>query len=117
MSVDVTRPISHRSWTVSILLVAVVCTSGVALAQEHPAAELRGRLATVEPASRRLTIVPDGASERVELFLGDQGQLEYEERQLTLTDLVIQVGRRVAVYYRVDDGARRIIERLIVEPD
>lgn len=86
-------------------------------AQEQSTAEsLTGRLATVEPSRRRLTILPQGEAQLVELFVAVDGDLRNEDKPMTLADLVIQVGRRVAVHYRLD-GVRRVVERLIVEPD
>jgi hypothetical protein len=103
-----------------VLFFAVLCTPGAQAsmsAQEQPAVEsLRGRLATVEPTNRRLTILPDGEVKLLELFVGDDGELRQDDRPVTLAELVIQVGRRVTVDYRLD-GTRRVVERLIVEPD
>ncbi len=75
-----------------------------------------GRLATVEPAFRRLAVLPDGEVKLVELLVADDGELRQGDRAVTLSDLVIQVGRRVTIRYRVEDG-RRIAESVIVEPE
>ena len=87
-------------------------------AQESPAdaAALVGRLATVEPSSRRVTILPEGEADLMEMFVAAEGEVRRDNETLTLADLVIQVGRRVSVHYRVD-GPRRVVQRIIVEPD
>lgn len=90
---------------------------GALSAQEQsPAGSLIGRLATVEPAKRRLTVLPQGEAQLVELFVAVDGDLSHDDKPMTLADLVIQVGRRVAVEFRLE-GARRVVERLTVEPD
>ena len=80
---------------------------------------MTGRLATVEPGNRRLTIVPTGEIRRVEFFVAEDGEVLHVDRKLTLPDLVIQVGRRVTITYRVEpaDGMRRVAMRIIVQPD
>jgi hypothetical protein len=95
-----------------LLFVALLSTE----ARQDPSATLAGRLATVEPANRRVTVVPEGEVDLVELFVSAEGQVAEDSRTLTLADLVIQVGRRVTVQYRTD-GGRRIADRIIVEPD
>lgn len=100
------------------LFIATMCIGYATLcaSTQEPPSTLAGRLATVEPSARRITIVPAGEVELVELFVPEEGEVLYEEERLTLSDLVIQVGRRVTVHVRVD-GDRRIAHRIIVEPD
>ena len=74
-----------------------------------------GRLATVEPALRRITILPEGASEIVELELAPDARIVLLDRELTLPALVIEVGRRVVIDYRVE-GDRTMAVRITVEP-
>lgn len=87
------------------------------LAQEPAGlSALVGRLATVEPSNRRVTIVPEGEVDLIEMFVAEEGEVRQDEDTLTLADLVIQVGRRVTVHYQLD-GSRRLVQRIIVEPD
>lgn len=85
-------------------------------AQERASLTLVGRLATVEPANRRVTIVPNDEAKWVEVFLDENGEVEDDTGTLTLADLVIHVGRRVTVTYHVV-GERRLADTIIVEPD
>ena len=87
-----------------------------AAAQSAQQETLIGRLATVEPANRRVTVLPEGEAELVEMFVADDGEVAHDERPLTLADLVIQVGRRVMVVYRFH-GERRIADSITVEPE
>jgi hypothetical protein len=99
-------------------LIVVLCTLGELTrtsAQEPTTVpDVVGRLATVEPSNRRVTIVPEGEVELVEMFVAADGRVERDGRSLSLADLVIEVGRRVTVSYRVTDG-RRLVERIVVE--
>jgi hypothetical protein len=105
------------SGTTVVFFVAMCTCVGTIAARAHQDAQtLVGRLATVEPAKRRVTMVPEGEVDLVEMFVAEDGEVAHEERALTLADLVIQVGQRVAVVYRLE-GDRRIVARIIVEPD
>lgn len=96
----------------AIVLSALVVSARV---QDQPAETiLRGRLATVEPAARRITIIPDGEVNLAELFVAQDGEVRLDDRALTLSELVIQVGQRVSVSYLMD-GAHRIARRITVE--
>jgi hypothetical protein len=100
-------------------LVAGVLLSVTVLAAggQAPAAEsLSGRLAFVEPALRRIAVIADGEVRLSELFVADDSELRQGDRELTLEELVIQVGRRVTVRYRVE-GDRRIADSVIVAPE
>ena len=82
--------------------------------------KIAGVLATVEPAARRITIVPAGESKTVELAMAERAQILSAEEPMTLRDLVLHVGSRVVVDYR-DTGSGRVaeivtVEILIVEP-
>jgi hypothetical protein len=48
--------------------------------------------------------VPEGEVRLVEMFVAEDGELRLEEQPLTISDLVIHVGRRVSVTYRDDEG-------------
>jgi hypothetical protein len=99
---------------------AVVCVAFASAAltkQERVTSRtLVGRLATVEPANRRLTMIPEGEVERVEVFVAEDGEVLLETQKLSLSDLVIQVGRRVTILYRLENQ-RRIAESVIVESE
>ena len=71
---------------------------------------IAGRLATVEPAQRRITLVPIGESRMVELQVAERAVIMHAERALTLTELVVEVGSLVQVDYR-NEGEHRIAER------
>lgn len=85
-------------------------------ARDQDGVPLTGRLATVEPAARRIAVLPDGEVKLVELLVADDGEVRQGDREVTLSDLVIQVGRRVTIRYRVADE-RRLAESIIVEPE
>ena len=100
--------------------VAILCTVNRAGAQESvqsPATivgTVSGRLATVEPARRRITLVPIGESDMVELVLAERIEIIHLERTISLPELVVEVGRLVTVAYRIE-GDRRIAERVTIE--
>lgn len=85
-------------------------------AGEQEGAPLVGRLATVEPAARRIAVLPEGEVKLVELLVADDSEVRQGDTEVTLSDLVIQVGRRVTIRYRVE-GERRLAESIIVEPE
>ena len=98
------------------LLITVVFGAGASRRQE-PADEraYTGRLATVEPSARRISIIADGETQRVELVFQKDGQILQDSRKLSLSDLVLQVGSRVKVVYRVEDGVF-IARSITVDP-
>jgi hypothetical protein len=116
----VRRTFSHRSIVATAFFFAVLCMLGSLTrtsAQDQTATPVVvGRLATVEPARGRVTVVPEGEVNLVEMFVDENGRVEREGQTLTLADLVIEVGRRVTVRYRLSDG-RRIVELMAVEPE
>ena len=121
MGCSVTRTFSRREVAIATALSAAMCTlalSASAYSQEGGSrlATIAGRLATVEPANRRITLIPRGEVELFEIFVAEAGELRLEDQRLTLADLVIQVGRRITVSYRTE-GVRHVAERIIVEPD
>ncbi len=61
-------------------------------------------------------MLPEGEVKLVELLVADDGKVRQGDREVTLSDLVIQVGRRVTIRYRVE-GERRHAESIIVEPE
>lgn len=76
---------------------------------------LTGRLATVEPSARRISLIPEGQAERYELMLAEDTEILQESNKLTVSELVIQVGSRVKVRYREENGVR-IVRSITVEP-
>jgi hypothetical protein len=89
-----------------VLAVLIIVSFGSDASSQQPptAAELvlMGRLATVEPSARRISVIPDDSADRLELLVADDVAVVQEAEELTLADLVIQVGRRVTVRYRLD---------------
>jgi hypothetical protein len=77
---------------------------------------MAGRLATVEPAAGRITVVADGQVTLAELFVADNAEVVDGAEPITLSELVILVGRRVTATYHESDG-RRLVRRLTVEPE
>ena len=75
----------------------------------------QGRLATVEPSRRRLTLIPKGEWGMVELVLPEDGEIWHGSRELSLSDLVLEIGSRIRVRYRHEDG-RRVAQSITVEP-
>ena len=111
------RYLAHARYaTIAITIVAILPSAAALAAREQEAAPLIGRLATVEPALRRLAVLPDGEIKLVELQVADDCDVRQGDAEMTLPDLVIQVGRRVTVRYRVE-YERRIAESVIVEPE
>jgi multidrug efflux pump subunit AcrA (membrane-fusion protein) len=103
--------------TIAILAVFLLSAAApVARGQSTATTSLRGRLAFVEPAFRRVTVLPDGESRLVELLVDEDCDVRQGDRELTLSDLVIQVGRLVTVGYRLEND-RRVAESIIVEPE
>ena len=74
-----------------------------------------GRLATVEPSARRLTMIPEEQVDRIELLLGDGAEILHEDEKLSLSQLVTEVGRRINVRYRMTNGIREA-RSITVEP-
>ena len=66
-----------------------------------------GRLAIVQPTLGVVSIVPAGESTTVELVVSPEAIILETERQIALADLVVEVGRVVAVDYVVE-GSRRV---------
>jgi hypothetical protein len=90
-------------------VLAVGFTTRAASSVHHDASEAAavfGRLATVEPALRRFTVVPDGQSEVISFVLDGDGVIWQESRELSLPALVTQVGSRVKVRYHIENGVR-----------
>jgi hypothetical protein len=77
---------------------------------------LAGRLATVEPAAARITVIADGEVQMRALNVAPDAQIRKGQEELTLSELVIQVGRRVVVTYVSEDGAV-IASEITVEPE
>src|SRR5262245_25522262 len=80
-------------------LILMVALASVITSATQPAAtdELSavGRLATVEPAKRRVTMVADGESKQTELILDPAARVLQGDVEITLSDLVGMVGNRV----------------------
>ena len=100
--------------------VSIVCTMNHVVAQDIVQSPMTieetisGRLATVEPARRRITLVPVGDVAMVELDVADTAQIVHADELLSLPALVVQVGKLVTVAYR-REGKRRIAERVTIE--
>ena len=100
--------------------VAILCAVNRAGAQESvqfPATivgTVSGRLATVEPARRRITLVPIGESHIVELVIAERTEIMHAERAMSLPELVREVRSLVTVAYRFE-GDRRVAERITIE--
>jgi hypothetical protein len=92
--------------------------SGAALGSggQAPDQSLLGRLASVQPGLRRINVLPDGDIRVSDVFIADDSEVRQGDREVTLSDLVLLVGRRVTVRYRLD-GDRRIAASVIVEPE
>jgi hypothetical protein len=113
----VTRSVS-ASCRAAVCAALPILLSAIASSTQAPAqpAEtiLNGRLATVEPASRRITVVSDGEADLTEMFVAEEAEVRVDKRPVTLSELVIQVGQRVSVTYLME-GARRIARVISVE--
>lgn len=101
------------------LLAVAICMlsaeSSIAGGARHGSGDvLAGRLATVEPAARRVTVVPDGAEHRVEVLVAAGAEISERNGRLSMAELVTRTGRRVRVEFRVE-GERRVVDRLTVE--
>ena len=90
----------------TIVSIGVAGAAGFVQTAEVAEATLTGRLATVEPARRRITMVPDGQSETVEFTVHADAEILQESDEVSLSVLVIEVGRRVDVNFRVVGGQR-----------
>ena len=95
-----------------LLSAAAIGSGGQAPADQS----LRGRLASVQPGLRRITVLPEGDIRLSDVFIADHSEVRQGDREVTLSDLVLLVGRRVKVRYRLD-GDRRIAASVIVEPE
>ena len=110
-------PHVFRASLAGTLLAFLLSAAAVmARGQEPVEPPLLGRLATVEPAARRIAVLPDGQANLIELILDDAGEVRQEDRELTLSELVILVGRRVSIRYRLEND-RRVAQSVIVEPE
>ena len=70
-----------------------------------------GRLAIVQPALGLVSILPDGEATTVELVVAPEAIILESDRKMSLVELVVEVGRVVAVDYVVD-GNRRVATRI-----
>jgi hypothetical protein len=61
-------------------------------------------------------VLPDGAIRLSDVFITDDSEVRQGDREVTPSELVLLVGRRVRVRYRLD-GDRRIAASVIVEPE
>ena len=60
-------------------------------------------------------MIADDSAERLELFVAEDGEILHEGEKLSLSDLVIQVGSRVTIQYRME-GNVRVARRVTVAP-
>jgi hypothetical protein len=101
----------------TVVIVCPVKPAAAQLSVQSPATVdglISGRLATVEPARRRITLVPIGESRMVELEVAERAPIVHADRGLTLAELVVEVGSLVQVDYR-KEGARWIAERVTIQ--
>ena len=100
-----------------VVLVAVAVLRELDGAARQPYDEtVTGRLAIVEPTAARITVIADGEVELRSLNVAPDAQIRRGNEELTLSELVIQVGHRVAVRFRTDEGAV-IATEITVEPE
>ena len=79
-------------------------------------ASLLGRLATVEPDARRVSLVAEGESTTTELVVAEDSEVFQGNDKISLAELVTLVGNRVKVRYRMDNGVR-VARTLTVEKE
>ena len=108
----------YRLAALLIFIVTVLAAATASAARQEPLAQpegsLSGRLATVEPRTRRLTLVAEGEIDLTEVILDTDGQVRQGEEVISLSDLVVLVGSRVSVRYRVENGVK-VAETVTVE--
>jgi hypothetical protein len=112
---------SSPPFAMAWLFVAAMCIlliSSTSAAQDVASdnSSITGRLATVEPTVRRLTMIADGEVNLVEVFVAEDAAVVEDGRTLTLAQLVIRTGRRVTMAIR-REGERRIATAVTVEPE
>jgi len=98
-------------------LFAIALTAGAGSSGDVPVVEdpaFIGRLAGVETATGRLTLVPDGQTTMVDLILDAEGRIWKASRELSLAELAAQISSRIKVRYHLDAG-RRIARSVTVE--
>jgi hypothetical protein len=105
-----------RVSTSLVAFVASILLLDLRSAAVQPEETLTGRLATVEPALRRIAIVPDGEFRPAELFVAEDATLASGEQRLSLSDLVLLVGRRVTASIEETDD-RQLVRHLTVDPE
>ena len=103
--------------SVALAIISLLLLQGAGPQSQEAAQEsaLVGRIATVEPTARRVSIVPEGETDRVELILQEDGEIVLDGEELSLSDLVIHTGSRVTVRFRVANGTR-VARSITVEP-
>jgi hypothetical protein len=110
------QPLRRATFAACAALTALSAFVASARAQAAVDAELSGRLATVEPATGRITVLPEGEIRPTEVFAAADCEVRLEKRRLTLTELVIHVGRRVTIQYQLEND-RRIARTITVDPE
>jgi hypothetical protein len=103
------------SLSVLVLFAVLGAVAGAAAWQESAGATiLVGRLATVEPANRRITLVVDGEESLTAVHVHEEAVVRDGEEGISLAQLVTLVGSRVTLSYEMQDGVR-VTRSLIVE--
>jgi hypothetical protein len=115
----VPRFLSPHTFAAAMLFIVTSCIlliSTRAAAQDvtRQSSSVVGRLATIEPSLRRLTMIVEGEVDLVELFVARDAVVIEDGRTITLSELVIRTGRRILVE-TITDGERRIAIRVSVE--
>jgi hypothetical protein len=103
-----------------VLALLITSVFGVAASsrqsQSVEASTLMGRLATVEPRARRISVVADDSADRIELLVDENSEILHESQDLPLSDLVMQVGSRVKIRYRMENGVRVALSITVERP-
>ena len=95
----------------SFSIVAAVALAGVTTREV-----VQGRLAVVEPSAARIALIADGEVDLRTLAVAPDAEIKQGDRELTLSELVIQVGRRITVQYTADKG-QTLAREITVEPE
>ena len=75
-----------------------------------------GRLAIVEPSAARISLLATGEVKLREIAVAPDAEIRQGDRSLSLSELVIEIGRRVTVRFRTD-GDRTVATNITVEPE
>ena len=101
---------------VACAAVVTVVMSSVLNGGQTSAQTIVGRLAIVEPSAARITVVVAGEVDLKAMAVARDAEIRQGERRLTLSELVIEVGRRVTITYR-DEQGQPVATSINVEPE